>query len=728
MNKVGDASSENGKYGAKRGHDPSFAGPIKNRSCTDVICCILFVLFTVGMVAVGVIAFMWGDPKKILYPTDSLGNMCGYGNYKSKPNLFFFDLMECVPKNFDPFNPTAVIGQKCPTTQICVSSCPQTNEFFNPITSNKSQMYCKYSADRTQSISTLLSSKQCASYVLSSEALLGRCIPTLIGDKVKDFFNSQGSGLTNNEGKNATQDDIKWATIAQAALENLKNLGERILADVQAVQWWLLAGMGIAMLGCLIYIILMRWLAGILVWLTTYAVLTLIGFGVYYCWTQYKQLAALDNSDLNFSKDQFTTNLSSMKEKKETWMAGGIILACLLLILVLLLLAIRKRIALAVQLIKEGSKAITSMMSTLFFPIIPFILQLILFVWFVVVLLFLATSGKPVFSETTQENVTVNGTSSIKARISSTLCDAVSAINDASQTVSGQVSQYTNASQPNLTISTCSFDKYQTDDNVLRLQVFHIFGWFWLLNFIIAFGQCVLAGAFASWYWAWDKKKDVPTLPLIYSMGRTLRYHTGSLAFGSLIIAIIQIIRVMLEYVEYKLKAGGREPTELQKFFLKCMKCCFWCLEKFMKFLNKNAYIEIAVYGKNFCTSAKNAFFLLMRNIVRVAVLDKVTDFLLFIGKLSVTAAMGVGSFYFFESQTSLNYYLTPIIILVIGTWCVASAFFGVYEMAIDTLFLSFLEDSERHDGTPEKPYYMSPQLLKILGKKNKDDGDEEKA
>ena len=27
-----------------------------------------------------------------------------------------------------------------------------------------------------------------------------------------------------------------------------------------------------------------------------------------------------------------------------------------------------------------------------------------------------------------------------------------------------------------------------------------------MMNFIIAFGQCALAGAYASWYWAWDKK------------------------------------------------------------------------------------------------------------------------------------------------------------------------------------------------------------------------------
>ena len=40
--------------------------------------------------------------------------------------------------------------------------------------------------------------------------------------------------------------------------------------------------------------------------------------------------------------------------------------------------------------------------------------------------------------------------------------------------------------------------------------------------------------------------------------------------------------------------------------------------------------------------------------------------------------------------------------------------------MAVDTLFLCFLEDLERNDGTPEKPYYMSKSLRQILGKMEK--------
>ena len=54
--------------------------------------------------------------------------------------------------------------------------------------------------------------------------------------------------------------------------------------------------------------------------------------------------------------------------------------------------------------------------------------------------------------------------------------------------------------------------------HLFRMQVYHLFGWFWLMNFIIALGQCVQAGAFASYYWAWDKKHVSVTLKHIESL------------------------------------------------------------------------------------------------------------------------------------------------------------------------------------------------------------------
>lgn len=89
---------------------------------------------------------------------------------------------------------------------------------------------------------------------------------------------------------------------------------------------------------------------------------------------------------------------------------------------------------------------------------------------------------------------------------------------------------------------------------------------------------------------------------------------------------------------------------------------------------------------------------------------------------------MALLSFFFFSGELidirgripEMNYYLTPVILITIATFFIASAFFDVYNMAVDTLFFCFLEDSERNDGSAEKPFYMSKNLSDILNKSNK--------
>jgi len=44
----------------------------------------------------------------------------------------------------------------------------------------------------------------------------------------------------------------------------------------------------------------------------------------------------------------------------------------------------------------------------------------------------------------------------------------------------------------------------------------------WTIQFIVGLGQMVLAGAFAAYYWAFDKEKHMPVFPLLGSLGRTL--------------------------------------------------------------------------------------------------------------------------------------------------------------------------------------------------------------
>lgn len=42
---------------------------------------------------------------------------------------------------------------------------------------------------------------------------------------------------------------------------------------------------------------------------------------------------------------------------------------------------------------------------------------------------------------------------------------------------------------------------------LLGLHIYHLFGVLWVGNFILALGECTLAGGFASWYWAYKKPK-----------------------------------------------------------------------------------------------------------------------------------------------------------------------------------------------------------------------------
>ncbi|XP_044124467.1 choline transporter-like protein 4 [Bufo gargarizans] len=691
------------EYGEPAKYDPKFKGPIKNRSCTDIICCILFLVFILGYIVVGILAWLYGDPRQVIYPRNSTGMYCGVGENKNKPYVLYFDLLKCITGV--NILAAAMNGLQCPTTQVCVAECPK--EFF-VAPKTFLQEYCQPSFNLNTTklpISEIIAKELCPVYLVPSTPFINRCLPSVNGSFPPGFtIVSNGQTLTGNQSEshfvNATDQILKSF--------DFQNLGKKIFQDFARSWSWIIIGLVIAMVVSLLFLILLRFTAGILVWLLILGVIGVIGYGIYHCAKEYINY---NEKGATITNVGFSTNLSIYFNVKETWLAILIILSVVEVILLLLLLFLRKRILIAIALIKEASRAIGYIMSSMLYPIVTFVLLVVCVAYWGITALYLATSGAPVYVVSTP-NTSVTGCSNVTGN---TTCDPMNF----------------NASSTGCSEARCIFYKYNTQglfqQNLFNLQIYNVIGFLWCMNFVIALGQCVLAGTFASYYWAFHKPKDIPYFPVSAAFMRTLRYHTGSLAFGALILTIVQLIRILLEYLDHKLK-GAQNPCT--RFLLCCLKCCFWCLEKFIKFLNRNAYIMIAVYGKNFCVSAKNAFKLLMRNIVRVVVLDKVTDLLIFFGKLIVVGGVGVLAFFFFSGRLpipndafkspTLNYYWIPILTVVVGSYMIAHGFFSVYNMCVDTLFLCFLEDLERNDGSSEKPYYMPKSLMSILNKKNR--------
>uniref|UniRef100_A0A7N9ALP3 Choline transporter-like protein n=1 Tax=Mastacembelus armatus TaxID=205130 RepID=A0A7N9ALP3_9TELE len=688
------------RQGESRKFDPNFKGPIQNRGCTDILCCILFIIALMGYFAVGILAWSQGDPRKVIYPTDSRGQFCGQAGTK-KPFLFYFNILKCA-------SPLVLLEFQCPTTQLCVERCPDKHLTLMKakLGSNEDrqyyQQYCKEAVDFTKSSPEILRDGLCPAMLMPSKAFTRRCLPALGTRKGGVVVVGNETTFDDGQGVSINATDVLEASKKSNVVVEARQVAMRIFEDYTQSWHWILLGLVIAMVISLIFIVLLRFLAGIMVWVMIVLVILVIGYGIFHCYMEFASLKGEPGSDVTIRDLGLQTDFSVYLQIRQTWLAFMIILAIVELIIILLLIFLRKRLLIAIALIKEASRAVGHVMSSLFYPLLTFALLAVVIAYWAITAVFLSTSNEQVYkvfnnSECAYARQTCDPKTFNTSNISAQCPDA-----------------------------ECLFAFYGGETlyhkYLILLQFYNVFLFFWCANFVTALGQVTLAGAYASYYWAFKKPEDIPAYPIFSSLGRALRYHTGSLAFGSLILSMVQVIRVILEYLDQKLKGA---QNRFAKFLLSCLKCCFWCLEKCIKFLNRNAYIMIAIYGKNFCTSARDAFFLLMRNIIRVAVLDKVTDFLLFLGKLLIVGIVGIFSFFFFsgrikaveQAAPSLNYYWVPILTVVVGSYLIAHGFFSVYAMCVDTLFLCFCEDLERNDGSSERPYFMSPELHEILSK-----------
>lgn len=86
---------------------------------------------------------------------------------------------------------------------------------------------------------------------------------------------------------------------------------------------------------------------------------------------------------------------------------------------------------------------------------------------------------------------------------------------------------FNSSDYPGCPYTSCIFIKYNDEGlfqrNLFNLQIYNAVAFLWCVNFVIALGQCTLAGAFASFYWAYTKPDDIPMFPLSASFIRTLR-------------------------------------------------------------------------------------------------------------------------------------------------------------------------------------------------------------
>lgn len=130
------------------------------------------------------------------------------------------------------------------------------------------------------------------------------------------------------------------------------------------------------------------------------------------------------------------------------------------------------------------------------------------------------------------------------------------------------------------------------DKNTKPAIVYYILGFFWITAFILGCTQFIIAAAACIWYFA--QGSDVKPDCVGTGMKWLFKYHMGTIAFGSFIIAIVQTIRVIFEYYRRQIQSANKD-NKVVKALLCVTGYLLWCLEKCIKFITKNAYIQCAI-------------------------------------------------------------------------------------------------------------------------------------
>ncbi|XP_068084126.1 choline transporter-like protein 1 [Anabrus simplex] len=441
----------------------------------------------------------------------------------------------------------------------------------------------------------------------------------------------------------------KYAT-APETTQFFQTLSEDLEQCRMKILYLFLIALGFSVL----IMILFRFFVGIVVWSVLVAVVVVGIIGTVYLWIVWVGETRKPKED---------TTSGTQSKMAPAYLAFAIITTIVTVILTLVIIAMRKRIKLVIQLFKEAGKSISSMPCLLIQPFLTFLMigvavavWLFCFAWIESAGL-LVVENAPTF----QTDCKLDGTT--KAY-------------------------------------------YKQDTTIKVAEWYNIFALLWFVNFFIGCQHMVIAGAVSAWFFTRDKSSL--GFPIVRAYGNVVRYHLGSIALGSFLIALVQMVRLVLKFIESLVK--GKDNGVSRCFFRVC-QCCLYCYEKFLQYLTRNAYIEIAMFGYNFCKAGREAFQLIAANILRLGAINCLGDLVLILGKAVVVAATVLIGVAMFQKEENLHYEWILLVLVGVIAFLISHGFLTVFEMAIDTIFLCFCEDCNMNDGI-NRPYFMSRGLM----------------
>jgi len=261
---------------------------------------------------------------------------------------------------------------------------------------------------------------------------------------------------------------------------------------------------------------------------------------------------------------------------------------------------------------------------------------------------------------------------------------------------------------------------YHFDSEQQLYLAMYVFVGCWLLTFVTALYQFSIAYAVAKWYDiepGEDDERDADCFGVVEGVRCGLRYHLGSLAFGSALIATLELFQRLVEYAEIKNQQEG--GNKVVSSCLTCVLCCCKCVEGILRFVSKNAYIDMAIQSTGFCQAVRNVGHVVIDHGAAMAILNGATVVFQIVGMAAITAVCGLVAYATLNTDTFANPFSERHVAnpgFATGMACVlgfivAWAFMAVFDVATDTILICMAKDMQQHSGLAVK----APRKMKHM-------------
>ncbi|KAJ7680327.1 plasma-membrane choline transporter-domain-containing protein [Mycena polygramma] len=246
---------------------------------------------------------------------------------------------------------------------------------------------------------------------------------------------------------------------------------------------------------------------------------------------------------------------------------------------------------------------------------------------------------------------------------------------------------------PSCDTSSCSSGK------VAGLIFFEVFSFLWTSQVIGNVALATLAGGpYGCWYYFGPRGEgDMPKHPTLSALGRASTLSLGSIAFGSLIVTLLELLKMILRAAQNSADADGH-PVEA------CLACCAACfvgiIENLVEYFNRYAYIEIALYGKPYITAAKDTWRLLQDRGVSAIVNDSLVGMTLTWGGYAVGMLSSLFAYLYLRitapAYNADGNYTAPVLLFafLIGLQC-SLTLSSAIEAGVSTIFVGLGEDPQ---------------------------------